>query len=57
MPIIDYQCPLDYAKERPPGRLISCKDPEFALVNIIDLALAKFVKYLELFANPGIAWL
>lgn len=30
-----YQYSLDYAKERPQGRLPSCKDPESAPVNII----------------------
>ena len=31
-----FQYSLDYAKERPQGRLLSCKDPESAPVNIIQ---------------------
>ncbi|NQZ11604.1 MAG: acyl-CoA dehydrogenase [Algicola sp.] len=31
-----YQYSLDYAKERPQGRLLSCKDPAAAPVNIIE---------------------
>jgi alkylation response protein AidB-like acyl-CoA dehydrogenase len=31
-----YQYSLHYAKERPQGRLLSCKDPESPPVNIID---------------------
>ncbi|MCJ8269049.1 MAG: acyl-CoA dehydrogenase family protein, partial [Psychrosphaera sp.] len=31
-----YQYSLDYAKERPQGRLLSCKDPASAPVNIIE---------------------
>jgi len=33
-----YQYSLDYAKERPQGRLPSCKDPLSAMVNIIEHA-------------------
>lgn len=31
-----YQYALDYAKERPQGRLLSCKDPQSPPVNIIE---------------------
>lgn len=36
-----YQYSLDYAKERPQGRLPSCKDPESKPVNIIEHADVK----------------
>jgi alkylation response protein AidB-like acyl-CoA dehydrogenase len=41
MALAGYQYSLDYARERPQGRLPSCKDPESPPVNIIEHADVK----------------